>query len=149
MLKILMIGMAFVLHTTNRLDLNSVRSGYAKAVDNKNVCSEMIRDLKPIQDNNVYLAYLGGYQTIWASHLFNPFLKLKTFNEGKKNIERAVNNDSQNTEIRLVRLSVQKNAPSFLRYESEIEEDETFIRKNISAITHPILLKMANELLKQ
>lgn len=149
MLKFLMIAMVVALHSNPGLDLNAVRSNYAKAVEDKNVCSETIRDLKPIRSNDVYLAWLGGYQTIWANHVFNPLSKLKAFNEGKKNIERAVNNDSQNPEIRLVRLSVQKNAPSFLKYRSEIEEDEAFIKKNISAITHPVLLKMANELLKQ
>ncbi|MGN6615741.1 MAG: hypothetical protein ACTHJ5_01075 [Ilyomonas sp.] len=149
MLKILMITMIAALHVNPVQDLNMVRSNYARALEDKKVCSEMIKELKPVEGNDVYLAWLGGYQTIWANHVFNPLSKLKTFNEGKKNIEKAVNNDPQNPEIRLVRLSVQKNAPSFLKYQGDIEEDEAFIRKNISAITHPVLLKMANELLKR
>lgn len=147
MLKILTIAMAIMVHAN--IDLDAVRSGYTKAVDDKNLCSEMIQDLKSMQNNNVCLAYLGGYQTIWANHVFNPFSKMKTFNEGKKNIERAVNREPQNPEIRLVRLSVQKNAPAFLGYRNDIEKDESFIRKNINAINNLVLLKMANELLKQ
>lgn len=147
MLKILTIAMTIMVHTN--IDLDAVRSGYTKAVDDKNLCGEMIQNLKSMQNNNVCLAYLGGYQTIWANHVFNPFSKLKTFKEGKKNLERAVNREPQNPEIRLVRLSVQKNAPSFLGYRNDIEKDKSFIRKNINAINNLILLKMANELLKQ
>ena len=147
MIKFVAIAMALMLHTN--IGLDAVRSGYTKAVDDKNLCSEMIQKLRSVQSDPVCLAYLGGYQTIWAKHVFNPFSKLKTFNEGKKNIESAVKVDPLNAEIRMVRLSVQKNAPSFLGYHSNVEEDENFIRKNISAINKPTLLKMANELLKK
>ncbi len=147
MLKILTIAMAIMVHIN--IDLDAVRSGYTKAVDDKNLCSEMIQNLKSMQNNNVCLAYLGGYQTIWANHVFNPFSKLKTFNEGKKNIERAVQMEPLNTEIRLIRLSVQKNAPAFLGYRNNVKEDESFIRKNINSIYNAALLKMANELLKE
>jgi hypothetical protein len=54
-----------------------------------------------------------------------------------------------NTEIRLIRLSVQKNAPAFLGYRNNVKEDESFIRKNINSIYNAALLKMANELLKE
>lgn len=147
MLKFLTIAIAVMVHAN--IDLNAVRSGYTKAVDDKKLCSEMIHDLKSIQANNLCLAYLGGYQCIWAKHVFNPFSKLKTFNEGKNNIEKAVKNEPLNPEIRLVRLSVQKNAPSFLRYGDNVQEDESFIRKNIGAVNNPVLLKMTNELLKK
>lgn len=149
MIKILIIALSSIIFTNVTLDLDVVRKGFIKAVDDKNLCSEMIKDLKPLQTNNVCIAYLGGYQTIWAKHVFNPFTKLKTFNEGKRNIEKSIKNEPQNPELRLVRLSVQKNAPSFLGYTNDIQKDELFIKRHFNEFDNPILMKMASELLKK
>lgn len=149
MIKIFLIALSSIIYTNVTLQLDAVRKGFIKAVDDKTLCSEMIKDLKPMQTDNVYMAYLGGYQTIWANHVSNPFKKLKTFNEGKRNIEKSIKNDPQNPELRLVRLSVQKNAPSFLGYRNDIEKDELFIKSHFNEFNDPILMKMATALLKK
>lgn len=148
MLKIFILTIALAIPASGSIDLEAVRSAYLPAVKDKKLCSEMISKLKSEELSNVCLAYLGGYQTLWANHVFSPISKLKTFNEGKKNIETAVKRDPSNWEIRLVRLSVQKNAPRFLGYHQNISEDESYIRRNMKSDTSAVLLKMANQLLK-
>ncbi|WP_304342808.1 hypothetical protein [Chryseobacterium koreense] len=96
----------------------------------------------------VYLGYLGAYQTIWANHVFSPLEKLNTFKKGKKNIEQAIKEQPKNAELRFIRFSVQKNAPSFLGYRSNLKEDEEFIRKNRAEIGSEIVNKNIDALLK-
>ncbi|MFD2603492.1 hypothetical protein [Flavobacterium suzhouense] len=100
-------------------------------------------DREPIR-----IAYLGAFQTIWAKHTLNPFEKLKTFKEGKANIEESVAQSPSDMEIRFIRLSVQLNAPKFLGYSNNIEEDKKIIRHCGSEIKSETLQKMINECIK-
>src|SRR5690606_35976199 len=90
----------------NGQDLDTIRQTYHVAVSDKKLCKTMIETLKSANENSVYLAYLGSFQAIWANHTINPFSKLSTFNEGKRNIEKAIKNNPDNIDIRFVRLSI-------------------------------------------
>ena len=131
------------------MDLDYVRANYDKAVTDKKLCRQMIEDLKDAEQTPLFLAYLGALQTIWANHVFSPMSKLKTFNQGKKNIEKAVSSDKDNAEIRFIRLSVQKNAPSFLGYNSMIKTDEAFLKTHRTKITSELVQSKIDILLKE
>lgn len=121
----------FFLSSFNLNILDEVRVNYSKLVSDKDLCEKMISELTKTKNNSAtHLGYLGGLQTIRAKHVFSPISKLNTYKEGKKNIEKAIKKEPENVEIRFIRLSVQKNAPSFLGYKSNIKEDTEFIRKN-------------------
>lgn len=133
----------------NEPDLEYVRKQYAKAATDKNVCETMIALLSKNTESNVYLAYLGGYQTIWAKHTHGALSKLNTFNKGKRNIEQAVKDNPNNGEIRMIRLSVQKNCPSFLGYNDNILQDRHFLEKYKNTVSSIVLLRMMNGLLNE
>jgi hypothetical protein len=128
------------------MDLEVIRGNYLKAVSNKEICRSMISHLSTTEINTIQLAYLGAFQTIWAKHTANPFAKLKTFNKGKKNIESAVRAAPSELEVRLIRLSIQKNSPSFLGYNDHITEDTKLIAANSKKITSALLKKMITDL---
>ena len=133
----------------NNSDLNEVRSSYSKAVLDKKLCKKMIEELELSKEKYVIaLAYLGAYQTIWANHVFNPLSKLATFKNGKNNIELAISKEPENVEIRYIRFSVQKNAPSFLGYNNHLKEDKDFLVKNKKNINSDLLQKNIEILLK-
>lgn len=129
------------------MDLEYVRANYDKAVTNKKLCRQLIEDLEKAEKSSLFLAYLGGLQTIWANHVFSPISKLNTFNQGKKNIEKAIASDKDNAEIRFIRLSVQKNAPSFLGYNSMIKTDKAFLRTHRTKITSQVVQNKIDKLL--
>ncbi len=131
---------------SQNIDLDYLRQNYEKAVEDKVLCQNMIKSLEAKKDQTIYLAYLGGLQTIWANHTFNPLAKLNTFNKGKANIEQAIQKDKENIEIRFIRLSVQKNAPSFLSYNSQVKEDEQYVRNNKHKIKSIYLLQLINKI---
>ncbi len=112
------------------IKLDYLRSNYRFFTQNKMLCDSVIKLLELTTNDNVQLGYLGALQTIWATHTFNPIEKLSTFNKGKKNIEKAINIDKTNIELRFLRLSIQKNCPKFLNYYYHIDEDEKMVKKN-------------------
>lgn len=124
---------------TNLTQLNLVRENYSKAVTDKTLCADMIKELETIKNEPIFLGYLGGLQIIWAKHVINPFRKLKTFKKGKTNLEKAIFIEPYNAELRLIRITIQKNTPQFLNYNANTIEDEIFIKKNRKTIKSPIL----------
>lgn len=139
----LTVGLVF---NARSMDLESIRLNYGKAVSDKKLCKTMIAQLDKSTQSPVHLAYLGAFQTIWANHVTNPISKLQTFNRGKKNIEAAVISQPDDAEIRFIRLSVQKNCPSFLGYRSNMEEDKRIIQANNNYITSALLKRMIADL---
>jgi hypothetical protein len=131
------------------LDLEYIRNNYGKAVSDKRLCENMINTFEEKAPTTVHLAYLGGLQTIWANHVSNPFSKLSTFKKGKATIEQAVKKDINSAEIRLIRLSVQKNCPAFLGYNKNINEDEQFLMKHRDEINSLPLIKLLESVLKK
>lgn len=138
----------FFSNQKHKVDLEFVRSNYNKAVIDKSLCDSMIKDLQQADHDTVLFAYLGGLETVWAKHIINPISKLKTFNKGKRKIELAIQKEPENVEIRFIRLSVQKNAPSFLGYNKNIKEDLVFIETHRKEIKKQILLDNVDKLLK-
>lgn len=125
---------------TNQILIDEARMNYNKVIKDKVLCKKMIVEFEKAKNiSALNLAYLGGFQTIWANHVFSPLKKLNTFNTGKKHIEMAIKNEPDNAEIKFIRLSVQKNAPSFLGYRSNIKEDTEFIKRNLHQIKSEIL----------
>lgn len=132
-------------------DLDHIRNQYQLAIKDEAACKALIEKLriKEKEIQSVELAYLGTLETIWAKYVNNPFSKLKTFKKGKNKIEDAVKQSPNNVEILYLRLSVQKNAPSFLGYNSNIKEDTEFIKKNLHQIESAILQKHIEAILNE
>lgn len=140
---------SMLLTSLNNSDMNEVRTNFNLAVQDKNIWKKMMEKLEQYNEkSSVYLAYLGGYQTIWANHVFNPLSKLATFKKGKNNIELAISKEPENVEIRYIRFSVQKNAPSFLGYNNNLKEDRDFLVKNKKNINSDFVQKNIETLLK-
>jgi len=151
MMKIctLLIPAVFFLTDLDGSILDEVRASYNKLASDKVLCEKLIFELTNTKNiSATQLAYLGSLQIIWANHVFSPAGKLHTFKEGKKNIEQAIKREPHNAELRFVRLSVQKNAPSFLGYRPNIAEDTEFIRKNRDQIKSAVVQENIELLLK-
>ncbi len=82
----------------------------------------------------VYKGYHGAALALKASFGWNPISKLSHFNKGKKMIEEAIQAEPENIELRMIRLSIQANAPKIVGYYKNIDEDKDFMLKNVEAI---------------
>lgn len=78
------------------------------------------------------LAYLGSADAMLAEYGYNPFSKYNMFKRGTEQIDQAVILAPENAEIRFLRLGVQTNAPSFLGYNTNQNEDVGVILKGLT-----------------
>ena len=131
----------------NSININNVRANYEVAVSDKKICKLMLSELCK-NESPVLIAYYGAYQTIWANHVYNPIEKLKTFNKGKRNIDKAIKLSPNNVEIIFIRYSIQKNSPAFLSYKSNLKEDQKILKQNFSNINSIDLKRMIENVLK-
>ena len=89
------------------------------------------------------VAYKGAGKMLLAR--YEPLTKRKPkIKEAIEWIESAVKRDSDNVEIRLIRLSVQENLPKFLKYNDKIEEDRKFVKEALPSIKDKELIEMIN-----
>lgn len=145
---ILGITMLLTIPVSNEVSLEVVRKSYDRAATDKGICQDMIRQLEKHHESSVHLAYLGGFQAMWAKHTGNPIDKINTFNKGKSNIDKALKQVSGDIEIIFIRYSVQKNCPGFLGYNDNITEDRNTLQKNLNNISSATLKTMVEKLLE-
>lgn len=124
-----------------------IRSNYPKALNDKQICNDMITILSKENLNTIEKGYYGAYLVIWANHTWNPIDKLNTFKKGKIELENAIKQDSKNVELRFLRLSIQANVPKILNYDQNIKSDLIFIKEHKDKIQSNQLLKMVNEII--
>lgn len=108
--------------------LNEIRQEYSHVTGNTDKANKIYNKLINKQNKNaVEQAYLGVIQSILAESYFNPFTKYSWFVDGKGNIEAAITKSPYDPEIRFLRLCVQHEAPKFLGYYSNIDEDKKIV----------------------
>lgn len=77
-------------------------------------------------------AYEGALLMKKAGFLNNKKAQLSLFRNGKIKLDTIILKNKENCEFRLLRLIIQENAPPFLGYNKQIEEDCILIKKQIS-----------------
>jgi hypothetical protein len=85
--------------------------------------------------NPAMLCYKGMAYMVRANHVFNPYSKLSYFIKGKAMMEKSVKCDPENVEIRFLRYCAQTNAPMFLGYFRDIDEDKSIILAKYGSLT--------------
>jgi len=118
--------------------LNKIRNSYLSASDSE----EKIQSLLKLCDNYNYknnipiiIAYKTVAEMMLIRYCYNPFKKLEIFNDKSKFLDFIVKNNINNLEIRFLRYCLQKESPSFLGYNTELDLDYKFILRNIH--NHP------------
>ncbi|MBS1746147.1 MAG: hypothetical protein JST21_08255 [Bacteroidetes bacterium] len=84
-------------------------------------------------------AYAGALLMKKAGQLKTPREKLSNFKKGAKLLEAKIEADPSNTEYRFLRLIIQEHAPKITKYNNEIIEDASFIKKNYRQLDPEVL----------
>jgi hypothetical protein len=110
-------------------DLIQLRKLYYNASSSKKATNQFYNKMihTDVKTNAVLLAYQGMAYMLRAKYAINPYNKLSHFNKGKGVLEAAVSKAPQNIEIRFMRFSVQTNAPFFLGYTGQTDQDKALI----------------------
>tara|TARA_B100001057_G_C22846361_1_gene949214 strand:+ start:189 stop:680 length:492 start_codon:yes stop_codon:yes gene_type:complete len=62
----------------------------------------------------------------------NPIYKLKSFVEGKEQLEKMISQYPKDIELRFLRFCIQDGTPTILDYKLNMVEDSQFIKNNLS-----------------
>jgi len=105
---------------------NEVRQLYHQAATNQESCKKLIVILESFNETNntLFAGYKACATMMMAHYTFNPFSKLSNFFKGKSLLEKSINSDKENIELRFLRFSIQTKAPSFLGYKGSIDQDK-------------------------
>lgn len=116
--------------------IDNVRDQFFKMDKTKDGALKLYIELakSDLSKNPVLLAYRGASSAASAGSVSGVWKKLEYFNRGKSELEKAVSLKPQDVEIRFVRLATQVNAPGFLGYSGNVENDKAIILKTVSNI---------------
>jgi hypothetical protein len=113
-------------------DLAGIRQKYLNAAESAEVTDELYASLKDVSDSssdNTMVAYKAAALTLRAKHEKGLLTKKKLFTQGAKLLESVIKKDPGNYEAKLLRLSIQENAPKITGYNKKIDDDKAFILK--------------------
>ncbi len=121
-------------------ELSEVRKQYTNAIESKENAQKFYKLLEGVskQDSKTLVAYKGASIALQAKFSPKKEDKKKQFIEGTQLLDYALKNDSNNLEIRLIRLSIQENTPKIMKYKANIAEDKQFIVSNFSKQSNPL-----------
>lgn len=113
------------------LDLDDVRQDFNKGVKDEKLCYQHWKNLEKHAKSSVEKGYQAAFHMFMAKHTSNPIKKMRYFNGGKKLLEQQITSDSNNVELRFIRLCIQYYTPDFMGYKSSIEADKIFVMNNL------------------
>ncbi len=131
---LLIFFISFVVFTPK---VSEIRADYSKSNGNKEIIIKLHSDLFSVEkkDNKVLVAYKGAVLTAMAKYTKGKKDKKNYFKEGAELLEYATAAQPNDIEIRTIRLSVQENAPKFLKYNSSKSIDKAFILNNFKSVS--------------
>lgn len=83
-------------------------------------------------------AYLGALYMKQANYLQSVSKKAKRFKEGRVLLEGEITAHPTNIEYHFLRLTIQENAPSILKYNKNIDDDLSLIYQNYSQLAQAL-----------
>lgn len=102
------------------------------------------KTLAKSEDSSQKNAYIGVLTMKKAGYVDGAFNKLELFKEGKAILEAEIKSYPENTEYRFLRLIIQENAPSILRYKNEIDTDKKHIIHNFGKLEKALKTEILN-----
>ncbi|QEE48593.1 hypothetical protein FUA48_03100 [Flavobacterium alkalisoli] len=129
-MKLLAFFLSFFVLATQ--DLSSIRQNYISAATSEQGAEELYKSLEGVSDagDNTMVGYKAASLTLKAKYEKGLLNKKSLFTQGAKLLESVINRDADNYEVRLLRMSIQENAPKITGYNKDIEEDKKFLIKH-------------------
>ncbi|MHA6280708.1 hypothetical protein ACXYMT_11055 [Salinimicrobium sp. CAU 1759] len=123
--------------------LEKARDLYGEAAEKEEAARELLALTEKKSANEpVILGYKAAGHMMMAKHVGNPFKKMSHFNKGKSYLTTAIEADKQNLELRFLRFAVQAEAPGFLGFRQNLQEDKTLLLGGVRSIKDPHLQSM-------
>lgn len=126
-MKTLLIIFLFIASSASS-ELMELRKMYSKAGINKENASAFYNKTVAIRSEEaIVLGYRGFAFTLKAKYESELLKKKNNFSKGVELLESSIKKDPQSLELRVLRMSIQENAPRFLNYNKNLNEDKQLI----------------------
>lgn len=121
-------------------DATYLRKKFYLSVDNSETSKSFIQELtnNKVHSDPLINGYLAATNMVMAKHAINPYKKLKFFSDGKKQLEAIIQKNEKNIELRMIRFAVQSNAPFFLGYSKDIDNDKKYLLDNLGKLKNTL-----------
>jgi len=88
---------------------------------------------EPLTSSDLTLqGYKGVSFMLLAKYSYNPYTKIDYFIKGSSILDKAIEEDKENIELRFLRFTTQSEAPMILNYRSALSSDLTFIQTHVN-----------------
>jgi hypothetical protein len=134
----------------NNPSVEEIRKLFPNAHSSESTAILFASKLKDVseKDEAVLIAYKGSSIVIVSKFEKKLNKKINGLKEGSKWIEKAINSDPKNIEIRLIRLSIQENLPNVVNYKKNKTEDKNFILNHYKELSGSLLAYIKNFILQ-
>lgn len=113
------------------LKISDIRKDFKVGHKDEATCKKHLESLEKYADTPVERGYEAAYHMFMAKHTGNPLKKMSYFKSGKNMLEKEIESNPDNIELRYIRLCIQYYIPSYLGYKGNIDEDKNFLRDNL------------------
>lgn len=133
MLKSLIISFLLFSFT---IPIQNVRELYKNAPKTKLNSDKFYNKLKDVKDtdNAVLVGYKSVSIILKAKFVKGVKNKKRFFKQGVLLLEKQIERQPENIELRFIRLSIQENSPKRLKYKKKISVDKSFIKQNLKFV---------------
>lgn len=112
-------------------EIAALKINMVKAVENSKLTDSIYSQLIKLPNKTALVtAYVGTLEALKAKHSWNPYNKVKYVKVAQKTLQKAVNMDKENMEIRFMRFSIEHFTPSFLGLSKNLDVDKKEIIKH-------------------
>ena len=136
-MKVLLIVISLFFSGGNSIQIEDIRNSYKTCNQSAEKAVQFFELTQKALHNKgaIYRGYHGAALALKASFAWNPIKKISNFNKAKRMIDEAVLLEPENIELRMIRLSIQSNAPKIAGYYKNIEEDKKIMLSAFTKIT--------------
>lgn len=112
-------------------EISVLKRDLVRAVESTKVTDSIYKKLSALPNKSaLVVGYIGTVEALKAKHAWNPYNKIKYVKVSLKTMQKAINMDKDNLEIRFMRFSIEHYTPGFLGLSKNLDIDRKEIFKH-------------------
>jgi len=112
-------------------EIATLKANMVEAIENSKLTDSLFKSLDKLQNKTALITgYTGTLEALKAKHSWNPYNKIKYVSRSLKTMQKAIDMDKENMEIRFMRFSIEFYTPSFLGFSKDLAADKKEIVKH-------------------